>query len=132
MRTYPVSIVLWVGWVCRHCGESGRCRLTMRGRLRWHDRYAIRVSSESGQQYSFISFLESFLHTIFNFVPTRSFLGSNPFQIRMLFFNRLLTTTRTFSTSAVQLFPKLKSHSGAKKRWRSLSNGKFKRVCDIC
>ncbi|KAK7677761.1 hypothetical protein QCA50_019313 [Cerrena zonata] len=46
----------------------------------------------------------------------------------MFFFNHLLTTTRSFSTSAVQLFPKLKSHSGAKKRWRSLSSGKFKRA----
>ncbi|KAG1788795.1 hypothetical protein EV424DRAFT_1339164, partial [Suillus variegatus] len=25
-------------------------------------------------------------------------------------------------------FPKLKTHSGTKKRWRALSNGKFKRA----
>ncbi|KAI0071498.1 ribosomal protein L35 [Panus rudis PR-1116 ss-1] len=46
-------------------------------------------------------------------------------------FSRFLSTVssiRQFSTSRAQLFPKLKSHSGAKKRWRSLSNGKFKRA----
>ncbi|GJE98401.1 50S ribosomal protein L35 [Phanerochaete sordida] len=41
---------------------------------------------------------------------------------------RLVSTVRSFSTSAVPQYPKLKSHSGAKKRWRSLSNGKFKRA----
>jgi hypothetical protein len=40
----------------------------------------------------------------------------------------LLTATRLFSTSAVLQSYKLKSHSGAKKRWRSLASGTFKRV----
>ena len=47
----------------------------------------------------------------------------------MFFFNRVLATTRLFSTSASAQFPKLKSHSGAKKRWRSIASGVFKRVC---
>ena len=41
---------------------------------------------------------------------------------------RLVSSIRSFSTSAMPQYPKLKSHSGAKKRWRSLANGKFKRV----
>ncbi|KAI0648132.1 hypothetical protein C8Q79DRAFT_906276 [Trametes meyenii] len=45
----------------------------------------------------------------------------------MFFFSRALATTRLFSTSAVAQFPKLKSHSGAKKRWRSIASGIFKR-----
>ncbi|CAL1712790.1 unnamed protein product [Somion occarium] len=45
-----------------------------------------------------------------------------------MFFNGLVSTARLFSTSAAQQFPKLKSHSGAKKRWRSLSSGIFKRA----
>ncbi|KAF7987087.1 hypothetical protein HWV62_257 [Athelia sp. TMB] len=36
--------------------------------------------------------------------------------------------TRSFSTSATLEFPKLKSHSGTKKRWKSIANGRFKRV----
>ncbi|EIW81073.1 hypothetical protein CONPUDRAFT_56310 [Coniophora puteana RWD-64-598 SS2] len=40
---------------------------------------------------------------------------------------RTLASARSFSTSAVASFPKLKSHSGTKKRWRSLPNGEFKR-----
>ncbi|EJF63481.1 hypothetical protein BD309DRAFT_862232 [Dichomitus squalens] len=40
---------------------------------------------------------------------------------------RVLGTARLFSTSAVAQFPKLKSHSGAKKRWRSIASGIFKR-----
>lgn len=46
----------------------------------------------------------------------------------MFFFARALGTTRLFSTSAAAQFPKLKSHSGAKKRWRSIASGVFKRV----
>ncbi|KAI0333658.1 hypothetical protein GY45DRAFT_1296487 [Cubamyces sp. BRFM 1775] len=46
----------------------------------------------------------------------------------MFFFNRVLATTRLFSTSASAQFPKLKSHSGAKKRWRSIASGVFKRA----
>lgn len=49
----------------------------------------------------------------------------------MFFFPRVLATTRLFSTSAVAQFPKLKSHSGAKKRWRSIASGIFKRVRTI-
>lgn len=41
---------------------------------------------------------------------------------------RLVTSARLFSTSAATNFPKLKSHSGAKKRWRSLPSGLFKRA----
>lgn len=40
----------------------------------------------------------------------------------------LRSAVRSFTTSAVAQFPKLKSHSGAKKRWKALSNGTFKRV----
>ena len=48
----------------------------------------------------------------------------------MFFFSRVLSTARLFSTSAVaQAGYKLKSHSGAKKRWRSIASGIFKRVC---
>ncbi|KAI0789739.1 hypothetical protein C8Q75DRAFT_891820 [Abortiporus biennis] len=43
-------------------------------------------------------------------------------------FSRLVQSARLFSTSAVPQFPKLKSHSGAKKRWRSVANGTFKRA----
>lgn len=35
---------------------------------------------------------------------------------------------RTFSTSVASFYPKLKSHSGAKKRWKAIANGHFKRV----
>ncbi|KAG9315706.1 hypothetical protein JVU11DRAFT_3353 [Chiua virens] len=42
-------------------------------------------------------------------------------------FSFLLSTARSFSTSAVANFPKLKTHSGAKKRWRAIASGKFKR-----
>ncbi|KAH7915427.1 hypothetical protein BJ138DRAFT_1141716 [Hygrophoropsis aurantiaca] len=50
-----------------------------------------------------------------------------------MFLSRLVSavgflSARPFSTSAATYFPKLKSHSGTKKRWRSLSNGKFKRA----
>lgn len=34
----------------------------------------------------------------------------------------------SFSTSAIVHFPKLKTHHGAKKRWKAISSGKFKRV----
>ncbi|KAH7885209.1 hypothetical protein F5I97DRAFT_1811391 [Phlebopus sp. FC_14] len=37
-------------------------------------------------------------------------------------------TARLFSTSCAVNFPKLKSHSGTKKRWRAIANGKFKRA----
>ena len=47
----------------------------------------------------------------------------------MFLFTRVLGMTRLFSTSAAVQFPKLKSHSGAKKRWRSIASGIFKRVC---
>lgn len=47
-------------------------------------------------------------------------------------FLNLLATARSFSTSAVANFPKLKTHSGAKKRWRAIASGKFKRVCIPC
>ncbi|KAH8114702.1 ribosomal protein L35 [Phellopilus nigrolimitatus] len=40
----------------------------------------------------------------------------------------LFRAVRSFSTSAVSEFPKLKSHSGAKKRWRAIANGHFKRA----
>lgn len=36
--------------------------------------------------------------------------------------------SRSFATSSALWYPKLKSHSGTKKRWRSLPNGLFKRV----
>ncbi|KZT65801.1 hypothetical protein DAEQUDRAFT_676189 [Daedalea quercina L-15889] len=45
----------------------------------------------------------------------------------MFFFSRALSTARLFSTSAVAHAYKLKSHSGAKKRWRSIASGVFKR-----
>ena len=45
------------------------------------------------------------------------------------FATRLVPSVRFFSSTAVPQYPKLKSHSGAKKRWKSLPNGKFKRVC---
>ncbi|KAF8517436.1 hypothetical protein BU17DRAFT_49912 [Hysterangium stoloniferum] len=38
------------------------------------------------------------------------------------------TTHTSFSTSAFTQFPKLKSHSGAKKRFKLLPNGSFKRA----
>ncbi|EPQ54430.1 hypothetical protein GLOTRDRAFT_129790 [Gloeophyllum trabeum ATCC 11539] len=41
---------------------------------------------------------------------------------------RLASTARLFSSAAVQQFPKLKSHSGAKKRWRAIASGVFKRA----
>ncbi|KAH9947559.1 hypothetical protein B0H21DRAFT_691615 [Amylocystis lapponica] len=44
-----------------------------------------------------------------------------------LFCGRLLATTRTFATTALLQYPKLKSHSGTKKRFRSLGSGIFKR-----
>ena len=42
---------------------------------------------------------------------------------------RIFGAIRSFSTTAVVQFPKLKTHQGAKKRWRAIANGKFKRVC---
>ncbi|KAH9936360.1 uncharacterized protein B0H18DRAFT_1081987 [Fomitopsis serialis] len=45
----------------------------------------------------------------------------------MFLFSRVLSTARLFSTSAAAAYPKLKSHSGAKKRWRSIASGIFKR-----
>ncbi|KAF9221553.1 ribosomal protein L35 [Gyrodon lividus] len=45
-----------------------------------------------------------------------------------MFFVGLVSTARSFSTSATACFPKLKSHSGAKKRWRVIASGKFKRA----
>ncbi|EPT05310.1 hypothetical protein FOMPIDRAFT_1112102 [Fomitopsis schrenkii] len=46
----------------------------------------------------------------------------------MFVFSRVLSTARLFSTSAVaEAGYKLKSHSGAKKRWRSIASGVFKR-----
>ncbi|KAF8510857.1 hypothetical protein JB92DRAFT_2813491 [Gautieria morchelliformis] len=39
----------------------------------------------------------------------------------------LLGGSSSFTTSALNYFPKLKSHSGTKKRWSSLPNGLFKR-----
>ncbi|ETW81708.1 hypothetical protein HETIRDRAFT_173387 [Heterobasidion irregulare TC 32-1] len=35
---------------------------------------------------------------------------------------------RGFSTSSIFQFPKLKTHSGTKKRWRSMPSGIFKRA----
>ncbi|KAI0953251.1 hypothetical protein AcW1_007519 [Taiwanofungus camphoratus] len=49
----------------------------------------------------------------------------------MLFFTQLLSTTRLFCTSTAHQFPKLKSHSGTKKRWRSLPSGIFKRLAHM-
>ncbi|KAH9922854.1 uncharacterized protein BXZ73DRAFT_20433, partial [Epithele typhae] len=40
---------------------------------------------------------------------------------------RLMGTARLFSTTAAPQFPKLKTHQGAKKRWRSMPSGVFKR-----
>ena len=40
-----------------------------------------------------------------------------------------LRLSRSFSSSTVNWFPKLKTHQGAKKRWKALSNSGFKRVC---
>ncbi|KIJ62649.1 hypothetical protein HYDPIDRAFT_93969 [Hydnomerulius pinastri MD-312] len=45
-----------------------------------------------------------------------------------MFLARLVSTARSFSTSAVASFPKLKSHSGTKKRWKAIASGKFKRA----
>ncbi|KAI6114333.1 hypothetical protein F5141DRAFT_1001844 [Pisolithus sp. B1] len=45
-----------------------------------------------------------------------------------MFLRRLLSTAHSFSTTAVANFPKLKSHNGAKKRWRAIANGRFKRA----
>ncbi|EJC98050.1 ribosomal protein L35 [Fomitiporia mediterranea MF3/22] len=41
---------------------------------------------------------------------------------------RLVQAGRAFSATAASHFPKLKSHSGAKKRWKALANGQFKRA----
>ncbi|KIJ54956.1 hypothetical protein M422DRAFT_153522 [Sphaerobolus stellatus SS14] len=38
-----------------------------------------------------------------------------------------LAKSASFSTSAVSHFPKLKTHSGTRKRWTALPNGTFKR-----
>ncbi|PAV17238.1 50S ribosomal L35 [Pyrrhoderma noxium] len=39
-----------------------------------------------------------------------------------------LRLSRSFSSSTVNWFPKLKTHQGAKKRWKALSNSGFKRA----
>ncbi|KAH8104741.1 hypothetical protein BXZ70DRAFT_887680 [Cristinia sonorae] len=44
------------------------------------------------------------------------------------FLTRVVQTARCFSTSSALQFPKLKSHNGTKKRWRSIASGKFKRA----
>ena len=41
---------------------------------------------------------------------------------------RIAGPSRSFSTSVASFYPKLKSHSGAKKRWKAIANGHFKRV----
>ncbi|KAI0043446.1 hypothetical protein FA95DRAFT_1498625 [Auriscalpium vulgare] len=38
------------------------------------------------------------------------------------------TQARLFSSSTPLSFPKLKTHSGTKKRWRALASGGFKRA----
>ncbi|KII86780.1 hypothetical protein PLICRDRAFT_268747 [Plicaturopsis crispa FD-325 SS-3] len=35
---------------------------------------------------------------------------------------------RAFSTTPVSSFPKLKTHSGARKRWKAIASGVFKRA----
>ena len=58
-------------------------------------------------------------------------LGREPAVGRVAMFflaTRLVSAVRLFSTSPVAQYPKLKSHSGAKKRWRSMASGVFKRV----
>jgi hypothetical protein len=41
---------------------------------------------------------------------------------------RIVLLPRLFSSSATLGYPKLKTHSGSKKRWRALASGVFKRV----
>lgn len=43
----------------------------------------------------------------------------------------IVLSPRLFSTSAMLGYPKLKSHSGTKKRWRALASGAFKRVSTV-
>jgi hypothetical protein len=50
------------------------------------------------------------------FSTARQFIASSP---------------RLFSSSATLGYPKLKTHSGSKKRWRALASGVFKRVSTV-
>jgi ribosomal protein L35 len=43
----------------------------------------------------------------------------------------ILSSPRFFSSSATLWYPKLKTHSGSKKRWRALASGAFKRVSSV-
>ncbi|KAI0004608.1 hypothetical protein BJV74DRAFT_762911 [Russula compacta] len=40
----------------------------------------------------------------------------------------IVSSPRLFSSSATLGYPKLKTHSGTKKRWRALASGLFKRA----
>ncbi|KAI0252445.1 hypothetical protein BJV78DRAFT_356858 [Lactifluus subvellereus] len=40
----------------------------------------------------------------------------------------IVSSPRLFSSSATLGYPKLKTHSGSKKRWRALASGVFKRA----
>lgn len=43
----------------------------------------------------------------------------------------IVSSHRLFSSSATHWYPKLKTHSGSKKRWRALASGAFKRVSSV-
>ena len=43
----------------------------------------------------------------------------------------IVVSPRLFSSSATLGYPKLKTHSGTKKRWRAIASGAFKRVSSV-
>ena len=43
----------------------------------------------------------------------------------------IVSSPRLFSSSAALGYPKLKTHSGTKKRWRAIASGAFKRVSGV-
>lgn len=43
----------------------------------------------------------------------------------------IVASPRLFSSSATLGYPKLKTHSGTKKRWRAIASGAFKRVSSV-
>ena len=120
---YPVSIVLggWTQLVRIRIGAHG-------GRRDYRCGLKVRLGGYKGA-YSPNRKTRRRLDTVTN----------NPFRSLMFFSSTSATSllnavagfrsgSRSFATSSALWYPKLKSHSGAKKRWRGLPNGLFKRV----
>lgn len=105
--TYTVNVVLWVG------GHDKRWFKEVDWR---RNETCARLSHAAPDARSFLADLSDDNNVLLRDQHT-------------MFTLRSIVSTRLFSTSALlQYSYKLKSHQGAKKRWRSLASGVFKRV----